>query len=103
MNNEDFFLQLLNAWLFFTNNNFPTPTSIEEILDQPLFLNRHTKMDHNSDNPYFFSVPPKYIVDKFTINRDICRFLQPGFISSSSFEEKLNLPEENSNRITDLL
>ena len=32
-NNEDFFIQMLNAWLYFTNNNFPTPTSIDEILD----------------------------------------------------------------------
>ena len=23
--NEDFFIQLLNAWLHFTNNNFPAP------------------------------------------------------------------------------
>ena len=56
-------------------------------------------MDLNSDNPYFFSIPPKNIVDKFTIIRDICRFLQPGFISSRSFEEKLNLPNVNSNQI----
>ena len=52
-NNEDLFLQSLNSWLSFTNNNFPTPKSIEEILDQPLFLNPHTKLDFNSDNPYF--------------------------------------------------
>ena len=52
-NNEDLFLQSLNPWLSFTNNNFPTPKSIEEILDQPLFLNPHTKLDFNSDNPYF--------------------------------------------------
>ena len=44
---------MLNTWLYFTNNNFPTPTSIEEILDQPLFLNPHTKLDFNSDNPNF--------------------------------------------------
>ena len=37
--NEDFFIQLLNTWLPFSNNGFPTPISIEEILDQPLFLN----------------------------------------------------------------
>ena len=36
---EEFFIQLLNAWLHFTNNNFPTVTSIEKILDQPLFSN----------------------------------------------------------------
>ena len=44
---------MLNTWLYFNNNNFPTPTSIEEILDQPLFLNPHTKLDFNSDNPNF--------------------------------------------------
>ena len=97
--NEDFFLQLLNAWLFFTKNNFPSARSIEEILDQPLFLNPHTKINHSSDNPYFFSVPPKYIEDKFIIIRDICRFLQPGFMSSNSFKEKLNRPKEDSNKI----
>ena len=90
---------MLNTWLYFTNNNFPTPTSIEEILDQPLFLNPHTKLDFNSDNPNFYCIPPKNISDKFTTIRDICRFLQPGFISSRSFEEKLNLPPANHNRI----
>ena len=43
-NNEDFFIQMLNAWLHFTNNTFPPPTSTEQILDQPLFLNAHTKL-----------------------------------------------------------
>ena len=94
-NNEDFFLQILNAWLSFTNNKFPIPKSIEEILDQPLFLNPHTKLDFNSDNPYFYCIPPKNMSDKFTIIRDICRFLQPGFISSRSFKEKLELPTAN--------
>ena len=35
---EDFFSQILNAWLYCTNNNFPTLTFIEEILDQPPIL-----------------------------------------------------------------
>ena len=40
---EDFFIQLLNAWLHFTNNNFTALTSVEEILDQPIFLNLQFK------------------------------------------------------------
>ena len=84
-NNNDFFIQLLNVWLHFTNNTFPTPTSIEEILDQPLFLNPHTKLHFSSDNPFFYCLPPQNISDKFTIIRDIYRFLQPGFISSVIF------------------
>ena len=38
-NNEVFYIHLLNAWLHFTNNNFPVPTSVKKILDQPIFLN----------------------------------------------------------------
>ena len=49
-NDEDFFIQLLNAWLHFTNNNFTTPMFIEKILKQPIFLSPHTKLDFSSDN-----------------------------------------------------
>ena len=98
-NNEDFFIQLLNAWLHFTNNDFPTPTSIEEILDQPLFLNPHTKLDFNSNNPYFYRIPPNNISDKFNTLRDIYTILKPGFISPRSFKEKLNLPTAIYNNI----
>ena len=35
MINKDFFIQLLNAWLHFTNSNFHIPTFIEETHDQP--------------------------------------------------------------------
>ena len=34
---EDFFIQLLNAWLHFTNNKFPASIHKEEILDNPNF------------------------------------------------------------------
>ena len=92
-------IQLLSAWLYFTNNTFPPPMSIEEVLDQPLFLNPHTKLQYNSDNPYFYCLSPQNISDKFTIIRDICKFLQPGLILSVSFSEKLNLPNVNHNKI----
>ena len=39
--NEDLFIQLLYAWLHLTNNNFSAFISIEQILDQPMFLNTH--------------------------------------------------------------
>ena len=48
--NRDFFIQLVNARIRFTNSNFPTPKSIEEYLDQPMFLNRNTKLGFSSDN-----------------------------------------------------
>ena len=43
-NNGGFFVQLLNAWLHFTNNNSPAPTSVKEILDQSIFLNPLSKL-----------------------------------------------------------
>ena len=47
-NNQYLFIQLLNAGLHFTINNFPAPSpppmSIEDISDLPIFLNTHTKL-----------------------------------------------------------
>ena len=64
--NEDFFVQLLNAWIHLANNNLSTWTSAEEILGQPIFLNPHTKLDFSSGNPYFYCIPPNNISDNFT-------------------------------------
>ena len=102
-NNEDFFIQLLNASLHFTNKNFPTLTSIEEILDQPMFLNPHTKLDFSSDNPHFYCIPSRNISDKFIIIRDVSRFLQPGLISSTTFDNKLGFPTANHRRTCKLI
>ena len=88
-NNEDFFIQIRNAWLHFTNNDFLNPTSIEEICDQPIFL-----------NPYFKSTQDYF---KFTIIRNVCRFLQPFLISSTTFDEKLGFPTANYGRIYKLI
>ena len=73
---EDFFIQLLYAWLHLTNNNFPAFISIEEILDQPILLNPRMDVKHPTQE-YF----------KFTIIRDLCRFLQPGLTSSTIFHK----------------
>ena len=62
---------------------------MEETLGQPIILNSHTKLNFSSTNPYFYSIPLKYITDTFTIIRDLCQFLQPGLISCTRFEEKL--------------
>ena len=35
--NEDFFIQLPNAWLYFINKNFSSPTSLEEFMTNPYF------------------------------------------------------------------
>ena len=50
-----------------------------------------------SDNRYFSSIPTRNISDKFTIIKDLCRFLQPGLISSA-FLKKLDFPTANHKR-----
>ena len=64
-NNEDFFIQLLNVWLHFTNNKFPAPMSIEEILHQPIHFNPYTKLDFSSNNPCFYCISSKNISDNY--------------------------------------
>ena len=48
-----------------------------------------------SPPPYPLCIPLKDISDKCNTIRDICTFLQPGFISPTSFKETLNLPNTN--------
>ena len=86
---EIFLMQLLNPCLHFTNIKFTIPVNIDEILEQPIILNLHTKLNIISNNPYFYSIPLRNIADKFTMIRDVCRFSQPGLISYTRFEEKL--------------
>ena len=102
-NNEDFFIQLLNDRLHFTNNISPTPTSIEEILDQTIFLNPHIVLDFSSDSLDFYWIPPRNISGKSIILRDLCRFLQPGLILSTTFDEKLGFSIANYKRIYKLV
>ena len=77
------------VWIFsgiahFTNNNFTTLMSVKEILDQPLFLNSHTKvLNFSSNKPYFHYFPTRNTSDKFII-RDLRGFQQPGLIPSTT-------------------
>ena len=88
-NNEGFFIQLLNAWLHFTNDKFPATMSIEKIIYRPIHLNRYTKLDFSSNNPCFIASHQKLF--QTAIIRGPCRFLQPGLISCMKFEVKLGL------------
>ena len=100
---EIFFIQLLNAWLHFTNNDFPIPTSTEKILDQPIFLNQYIKLNFSCDNPHFYCIPPRNVSGKFIVIRGLCRFLQPGLISSTTFDERLSFPTANHKIIYKLI
>ena len=77
----------------FTNNNFPTSTSIEETLDQPIFLNPQTKLEFSSDKLVLH--PPRNII--------LFKFPQPGLISSTTTEEKLGFTTANHKRIYKIL
>ena len=52
--NEDFFIQLLYACLHLANSNFPALISIEEILDQHVFLNQHIRLDFKHPTQEYF-------------------------------------------------
>ena len=71
--------------------SLPHILSIEEILVQPISLNPNTRLTSSI-------IPPRNISDKFTIIWDLCRFLQPGLISSTIFCKKLDFPTVNHNR-----
>ena len=45
----------------------PITNYIEEFLDELIFINQYTKLDFRSNNPLFYSNPPKSISDKFTL------------------------------------
>ena len=80
--------------------------SVKDILDQPIFLNQHTRLDFSSDvwQPVFlYSIPTRNISDKFNIIGDLCRFLQPGVTSSTTFLKKLDFPTANHRRSIHLL
>ena len=62
-NNEYFLIQLLNAWLHFTNDKFPTPTHIAENLGQFIYLNLHTNLKLNSNISYLYSIAFKEIIE----------------------------------------
>ena len=57
-NNEDLFNQLLCVWLHSTNSNFPVPIFIEEILDQPIFLNEPAKLHAYAPYPSLIRALP---------------------------------------------
>ena len=75
----------------------------KQILEQPIFLNPHTKLNFNSGNPYFYCIIPRNISDKFAIAGDLRRFLQSSLISSRIFDEKLDFPTANHKRIYKLI
>ena len=95
-------MQMLNAWLHFTNNTFPPPTSIEEILDQPLFLNPHTINYPTIQIIHIFIVyHPKIFLTSFALFAD-CRFADFSnldLLPLQLLEKKLNLPNVNHNKI----
>ena len=60
-NNEDFFIQLHNTWLHFTNNNFPTPT------ERNSWPNLYFEIHCPNRWPVFYSIRPRNFLEKFTI------------------------------------
>ena len=58
---------------------------------------------HHTTNPCFYCIPHRNISDKFTIIRDLFRFLKPSLISSMTSDEKVGFPIANHERIYKLI
>ena len=57
---------------------------------------RNSWPTHTPD--WILSIPPKNISNKFTIISKLCRFLQPGLISSTIFCKKTDFSTSNHKR-----
>ena len=53
---KDFFIYLLNSRLHFIKNTFSTSTQKEKKIDQQVIWNLLSKLNFNSNNPYFYCV-----------------------------------------------
>ena len=81
---ERFYRSLLTAWSDLTENELPDPTTLQEIHNEPLFLNPKSERKENSSK-YLGKPPPPWAKERFTIVRDICNKNRPGFISTADF------------------
>ena len=89
---ERFYRNLLTAWSDLTENELPEPATLQEIHNEPLFLNPKSE---NKQNPskYLGKPPPPWARERFVIVRDICNKNRPGFISADKFLEA-NIPRK---------
>ena len=78
-------------------------TSLEQVFEQSIVLKPQTKLDFSSDNPYLYSIPIRNIAKKFTIIRDLYRFLQARLFSSTTSDKKLSFPTTNHERLYKLI
>ena len=67
----------------------PIANSLHPRLGQTKLLNSHTKWLFSSDNQYYYGTPTRNTSDIFTLIRNLCRFLEPGQICSTKFDEKI--------------
>ena len=73
--------ELFNASLHFTNNNFPTPMSVKEILDQTHIF----KSTFQTDNLFSIASHPGIFQRNLLLFiRNLCRCLQPCLTSSTT-------------------
>ena len=90
-NNGDFFIQLLNAWLHFTNNFLPP--NVCKRNSRPTHIFKSTIQTDNLLS--IASHPTIFQKNLLLIIRDLCRSLQPCVISSTTFGEKLDFTTAN--------
>ena len=92
-NNEDFFIQLLYAWLHHTNNNIPPSYLIYRRNSCPIHIFKskyQIDFKHHPTKEYFRQI--YHYLEPF------CRFLLPGLVSFTIFCKKVVFPLVNHER-----
>ena len=77
---------ILQAWGDFINNDRPAPTTLAQILNEPIFFNKNS-LNLEKKSKYLFTTPPTWAKGNFTTLGDLCNENTPGFIGVRDFLE----------------
>ena len=81
---DQFYRDLLIAWIALTNNDKVEPLTLEEIYNEPLLFNK-SSITHNNQSEYQLRNPPPWAREDFRTIADLCRKIESGFISLEEF------------------
>ena len=77
-----FYKQLIDSWLNLNDNNRKPPTTVEGILNEPLFHNYFIRKPPTAEEPWpKLWKTPNWATDKIVTIADLCHVFIPGFVS----------------------
>ena len=83
-----FYKELFNAWIRCFQNRHTLPTSLEDILNQPLFYNNNiTTREHPSSPVAMYLKPFPWAIGRLITIGDISKVFSSGFLSNQAISE----------------